>query len=196
MREIRVQDVLSYIDAQAATFVADLQALLRRPSISAQGVGLDECAELLLGQLQRYGVTQARRMPTAGGPDIVYGEVAAAAPAPTLLCYGHYDVQPAEPLDRWLAPPFAAELARKPVTILIGAGLSATLAAKAATTTIPIVFFIGEDPIRLGLVASLNQPGGNITGVTTSNTEVGPKRLQLIRELVPSARVVVPSRSW
>jgi putative ABC transport system substrate-binding protein len=87
-------------------------------------------------------------------------------------------------------PPFAAELARKPVTILIGAGLSATLAAKAATTTIPIVFFIGEDPIRLGLVASLNQPGGNITGVTTSNTEVGPKRLQLIRELVPSARVV------
>ena len=87
-------------------------------------------------------------------------------------------------------PPFAAELARKPVTILIGAGLSATLAAKAATTTIPIVFFIGEDPIRLGLVASLNQPGGNMTGATTSNTEVGPKRLQLIRELVPSAKVV------
>jgi putative ABC transport system substrate-binding protein len=87
-------------------------------------------------------------------------------------------------------PPFAAELARQPVTVLVGAGLSATLAAKAASTTIPIVFFIGEDPIRLGLVASLNQPGGNITGVTTSNTEVGPKRLQLMRELVPSAKVV------
>jgi putative ABC transport system substrate-binding protein len=87
-------------------------------------------------------------------------------------------------------PPFAAELARQPVTAMVGAGLSATLAAKAATTTIPIVFFIGEDPIRLGLVASLNQPGGNMTGVTTSNTEVGPKRLQLIRELVPSAKVV------
>jgi putative tryptophan/tyrosine transport system substrate-binding protein len=87
-------------------------------------------------------------------------------------------------------PPLAAELARIPCSIVVGAGLSATLAAKAATTTIPIMFFIGEDPVELGLVATLNRPGANLTGVTTLNTEVGPKRLELARELVPSAKLI------
>lgn len=105
-----MHEVLAYIDAHAGDFVADLQTLLRQPSISAQDVGLDACAALLLDQLRGYGVDNARRMPTAGGPDVVYGELAAATRAPTLLCYGHYDVQPPEPLDRWVAPPFAAEI--------------------------------------------------------------------------------------
>jgi putative ABC transport system substrate-binding protein len=87
-------------------------------------------------------------------------------------------------------PALAADLARHSVTTMVGAGLSATLAAKAATTTTPIVFFLGEDPVELGLVASLSRPGGNLTGVTTLNTEVGPKRLELVRELVPSAKLI------
>ena len=88
-------------------------------------------------------------------------------------------------------PLLAAELVRRPVTVLVAAGgTPSAVAAKAATATIPIVFALATDPVKLGFVASLNRPGGNLTGIANLNSEMGPKRLQLLRELLPTATVI------
>jgi putative ABC transport system substrate-binding protein len=87
-------------------------------------------------------------------------------------------------------PAMAADLVQRRVNVIAATTTAAALAAQAATTTIPIVFETGGDPIRLGLVASLNRPDGNVTGVTQTNEEITPKRLQLLHEVIPTASVM------
>jgi putative ABC transport system substrate-binding protein len=87
-------------------------------------------------------------------------------------------------------PDMAADLVRRGVAVIAATSTPANLIGKAATQSIPIVFTTASDPVQIGLVASLNHPGGNVTGVTQLNIELGPKRLELAHELMPSATAV------
>jgi putative tryptophan/tyrosine transport system substrate-binding protein len=86
-------------------------------------------------------------------------------------------------------PELAAGLVRRQARAIIALGVAATVAAKTATTSIPIVFYMGEDPVNLGLVPSLNRPGGNLSGIATLSSAVMAKRLELLNEINPSAAV-------
>jgi putative ABC transport system substrate-binding protein len=87
-------------------------------------------------------------------------------------------------------PSMAAELVQRGVDVIVTGGTPATLAAKAATTRIPIVFILSTDPVEAGLVATMTRPGGNLTGITALNVAVAPKKLELLREMVPLAAAI------
>jgi putative ABC transport system substrate-binding protein len=88
-------------------------------------------------------------------------------------------------------PALAGDLVRRQVSVIVAAGFPATLAAKATTTTIPIVFGVGVDPVRAGLIDRLNRPGGNLTGVTVLAQELEGKKLEMLHEAVPAVTSIV-----
>jgi putative tryptophan/tyrosine transport system substrate-binding protein len=143
------------------------------------------------------------RAQQAGMPVVGFLNSASSAPyAPMVAAFrrglketGYVEGQNVAIEYRWAdahydrVPAIAAELASRQVAVIV-ANTPGVQVVKAAITTIPIVFTTGGDPVTLGLIASLNRPGGNVTGVTTLNVEVAPKRLELARELVPTATII------
>src|SRR5579862_7628906 len=104
MSTIDLSDIFAYVDQHEQAFLTRLIDYLRRPSISAYGEEIGEVAEYIAGVMREIGL-DVRIMPTAGWP-MVFGEYRARADAPTVLLYGHYDVQPPDPLEEWISPPF------------------------------------------------------------------------------------------
>lgn len=105
-----MQDVIDYIRKHEDEAVEGLRTLLRQPSISAQKVGLEPCARLLRDLIVQDGITDTQILPTNGGPEVVVAKIINPNATKTLLCYGHYDVQPPEPLEKWHSDPFGAEI--------------------------------------------------------------------------------------
>ena len=105
-----IDKTLDYLEAHGDEAVTLLQTLLRQKSISAQNIGLEDCARLLQSQMLEAGIADAHILPTDGGPPVVLGRLDNPDADRTLLCYGHYDVQPPEPLELWTSDPFGAEI--------------------------------------------------------------------------------------
>ncbi len=142
---------------------------------------------------------QQKRMPVIGYLSVVSPDASGsrlAALRQGLAETGYVEGQNLAIEYRWAAgsydrlPGFAADLVDRKVDLIAAIGPPSARAAKAATATIPIVFVLGADPVRDGLVASLARPGGNLTGFSFLVTELTPKRLELVSELVPQAKVI------
>lgn len=104
-----MKKIFAWIDEHQDEFVKELQNFLRQPSISAQKIGLEDCAALTVSLMKKAGIRNAALYPTQGGPEIAFGQANGAVDK-TLLCYAHYDVQPPGSEDLWLFPPFSAQI--------------------------------------------------------------------------------------
>ncbi|MBI4498366.1 MAG: M20/M25/M40 family metallo-hydrolase [Chloroflexi bacterium] len=125
-----LDDIFRYIDEHADEFVQDVVRLCQQPSISAQGVGLQETAELVARMLEEAGAT-AEILPVVGGPPVVRGALSGRA-GPTLLFYNHYDVQPPDPLEEWQSPPFQPRVAEGKIVARGASDNKGNLAARLA----------------------------------------------------------------
>jgi putative ABC transport system substrate-binding protein len=165
---VRRRDLIKAIAGSAAAWPLAIHAQQTPPIIGYLNPGWPEPSSFLLVAF-RAGLKQA---------GYVEGQNVAIE---YRWAKGHYD----------LLQPLAAELVQRRVAVIAATGGSISAqAAKAATATIPIVFNVGEDPVKSGLIASFNRPGGNLTGVNTLSPALEAKRLGLLRELVPRAAII------
>jgi putative tryptophan/tyrosine transport system substrate-binding protein len=158
----------------------------------------------LVGGAAAAGPLAARAQQRSAMPVIGYITSRAPGEEPNLFAAFHQGLKEAGFIDgqnvtidyRWpdgksdAYPALVADLARRRVAVIAAVGDFAAVAARATPTTVSVVFLSGVDPVEYGLVASLNRPGGNMTGITTLNAELIPKRLELLRELIPAATSV------
>ena len=139
---------------------------------------------------------QQPTMPTLGFLGLEPNPIFVAAVRQGLSESGYVEGQNVATEYRWAEgrtdrlPALAADLVQRQVTVIVAYGTPAVAAAKAATATIPIAFDTGADPVAAGFVASLNRPGGNLTGVTILLAEIVPKQFELLREMVPTASTI------
>ncbi|MHA3977056.1 M20/M25/M40 family metallo-hydrolase [Halovulum sp. GXIMD14794] len=147
----RMQEIYDYIDAHADEFVADLQRFVRQPSISAQGIGLEECAALVQDMMHADGLpADLHALPE--GPPVVFGELKSPSSKKSLLCYSHYDVQPPEPIEAWShGGPWSAEIVDG---ILYGRGATDNKSGVLAFNKAAKAFLAvrGEVPVTLKLL--------------------------------------------
>ena len=156
-----MEAVFAWVDANAAEFVADLQELVRQPSVSAHGDGLEPCAELVVAQMRRDGL-DARLYPLDGGPPVVFGHMSTARSDKTMLCYAHYDVQPPDPLEAWShGGPWSAAIVDG---VMYGRGTTDNKSGVLAFNKAAKAFLAthGELPVRLKFIIEGEEEIGSV----------------------------------
>ena len=181
MKRMRGVDAGSGVDVKRRTFITLFGGAAAMPLLRPLVARAQQPAMPVIGVLRSTPLTGSSHFVTAFRQGLK--EAGFVEGQNVAVEYRYADNQ----IDR--LPALVADLIRRPVTVIVGNGLAA-LAAKAATTTVPIVFTYGSEPVRDGLVASLNRPGGNVTGVVFFAGDLGAKRLELLRQLAPKAATI------
>ena len=115
-----LKQALDYVSKNKDSFIRDFRTLLKQPSVSAQGIGIEDCARIVRKQMESAGI-KTKILPEKNGNPVVVGEVRSKLSSKTLLIYGHYDVQPPEPLEKWVSGPFEAKIQVNKIISLVAA---------------------------------------------------------------------------
>ena len=142
--------VLEYVSKNKDRFLQDFRTLLKQPSVSAQKIGIEDCARIVRKQMETAGI-KARILPEKNGNPVVYGEVKSKSNPKTLLIYGHYDVQPPEPLEKWVSGPFDAKMQGKKI-VSRGAADSKNNVTSFIKAAESFVKTTGEAPLNLKFI--------------------------------------------
>src|SRR5438445_8306383 len=138
---------LQYVSKNKDRFLQDFRTLLKQPSVSAQKLGIEDCAKIVKKQMDMAGL-KAKILPVKNGNPVVYGEVRSKSSSKTLLIYGHYDVQPVEPLEKWVSGPFDAKLSGKKI-VSRGAADSKNNVTSCIKATESFLKATGDVPLNL-----------------------------------------------